>query len=246
MNEDIISIRAVGKISTRDYNRTFIPILKKAGSEGRKIRLLFSVGSEYDGFTSDTGLRDIRPGFKYLSLFERCAIVSDDGWIRDMGYFFGSLIPCPVHVYENNKMDEAKKWLYNGECGLYHCLDRESGVLKLEVSSPLTSASFETLSYKVGEWTDQGGVLRGIVLRVKTFPEWENFTSLLSYSEILEKSNKNIERVALCIEGESPNFLCSFTKIFPKAQVKVINYKNTQEAMNWAENRGLLYQLSQV
>lgn len=76
-------VGARGKVTKEDYERVLQPILDEARSQGRRIRLLYHFGPEFDGFTAGGAWEDARLGLRYLRLFERCAIVSDIGWVRE-------------------------------------------------------------------------------------------------------------------------------------------------------------------
>lgn len=234
INEDIVSIQVKGKITAGDYSRTLIPILKQAHSVGRKVRFLFHLGPEYKGFTLGAGWEDFKLGFKYIRTFERCAIVTDVRWIRTVSSFFGLLFPCPVHVFKNREIDEAKKWLYSRETGLEHHLDRENGVLEIDISGPLTSASFDTLTREADEWIASKGALSGLVIHVKKFPGWEDLGSLLSHVTFIKNHHHKIKKVALCSDGKLPYMVSGLAEVFVEAEVKIFKYRKLPEALSWA------------
>ena len=43
--------------------------------------------------------------------FEKCAVVTDTRWVHDAVKLFGVLMPCPVQLYENERLADAKKWI---------------------------------------------------------------------------------------------------------------------------------------
>lgn len=56
-------MKAVGKISKQDYEDVFEPILRAARREGRRMRFLYQLGAEYDGFTPSAAWEDANLGF---------------------------------------------------------------------------------------------------------------------------------------------------------------------------------------
>lgn len=107
----IEGVKAVGKITKEDYDNVLEPILDDARREGRRIRFLYQLGAEFDGFTPGAAWEDARIGFRSLRLFDGCAIVSDTGWIREVARLAGFLLPCPVRVFENQARANAIEWL---------------------------------------------------------------------------------------------------------------------------------------
>jgi hypothetical protein len=100
-------LRAKGKITREDYDSVVQPLLDDARSQGRRIRLLYHFGPEFEGVTAGRAWEDARLGLRYLRLFERCAIVSDVGWIREASRVVGALMPCPVKAFGNAEWQDA-------------------------------------------------------------------------------------------------------------------------------------------
>src|SRR5512146_2555013 len=89
-------LRASGSVTKEDYEKVLRPLLEDARSQGRRIRLLYQFGQEFHGFTAGGAWEDAWLGMRYLRLFERCAIVSEIGWIRESSRLFGAMMRCPV------------------------------------------------------------------------------------------------------------------------------------------------------
>jgi len=50
-------------------------------------------------------------GMKHLASWDRIALVSDHPMINSLARFFGHIFPCPVRIYKNADLEEAKKWI---------------------------------------------------------------------------------------------------------------------------------------
>ena len=50
--EGIDGVKAVGRVSKEDYERVFEPLIDGARREGRRIRLLYQFGPEFEGSTA--------------------------------------------------------------------------------------------------------------------------------------------------------------------------------------------------
>ena len=107
----IDGVRAIGKISKEDYEQVFVPLLDEARREGRRIRFLYQLGPEFEGFTPGAAWEDAKIGLHFLRLFDGCAVVTDLAWIRESTRLAGFFMPCPVSVFSNNEFAEAVDWL---------------------------------------------------------------------------------------------------------------------------------------
>ena len=92
----IDGVKAIGKISKEDYEHVFVPLLDEARREGRRIRFLYQLGPEFEGFTPGAAWEDAKIGLHSMRLFDGCAVVTDFGWIRESTRLIGFLMPCPV------------------------------------------------------------------------------------------------------------------------------------------------------
>ena len=158
----VSGVRATGKVTTDDYERVFNPLMEAAHREGRRVRLLYEVPPEFKGFTAGAGLEDMRMGMKYLRLFERCAVVTDVGWLRDATRLFGAMMPCPVKVFPNAERAQAIAWLGAPVLStVQHRLLPDIGVLVIEPSQPLGAEDFDAIAATVNPWIDARAACRG-------------------------------------------------------------------------------------
>ncbi|MBS1971521.1 MAG: STAS/SEC14 domain-containing protein [Bdellovibrionales bacterium] len=111
----ILGIRAEDVVTAEDYEMILIPLLDEALRQGRKVRLLYQLSPKFARLTLGAAWDDLKVGLKYMMAFEKVAVVTDIGWIRDAARMFKPLIPCPVHDYANNQLDEAIAWLAGTE-----------------------------------------------------------------------------------------------------------------------------------
>lgn len=234
-NKHIVGFKAIGKITQEDYTKTLLPIFEEARDSGEKLRVFLSFGSDFEGYTLNAAWEDSKFGLKYLRTIEKAAVVSDQRWIKRLSSFFGSLIPCPVKVFDNSQIEAAKAWIEFGKSGLVHSLDEATGVLTVKVFSPLSSEDFEVMGHVVDSYIERKGTLKGIVICAEKFPGWENFGSFLRHFEFIKGHHKLVERVALVADGELSRRLPSMADHFIEAQLKHFDRESLSEAQAWAK-----------
>lgn len=109
--DNILGVDAEGEITAVDYETILIPALEEKLKANKKIRMLYHLGSSFNGFDKKAMVDDAIMGIKHLSAWERIAIASDHEMINILLYFFGYVLSCQVLAFKNNELEEAKKWI---------------------------------------------------------------------------------------------------------------------------------------
>jgi hypothetical protein len=111
LGDGVIGARAVGEVTADDYESTLIPAVEAALAIRDKIRMLYVLGTEFEGYEAEAALDDTRMGLHHWSDFERIAVVTDHGVYRTAIKGFGFLMPGEVRVFGVDELDEAKDWI---------------------------------------------------------------------------------------------------------------------------------------
>jgi SpoIIAA-like len=110
MPPGVIGLRASGKVSAEDYKTVLAPTLDQALAEGGKLRLVYELGADYDGFESGGVWQDLRLGASHFNAFERMALVTDVDWMRHAANALGFLMPGEIKVFPLAERDAAAVW----------------------------------------------------------------------------------------------------------------------------------------
>ncbi len=232
----IDGISAVGRLSKQDYERVYEPLVDGAHRDGRRLRLLYQIGPEFDGFTAGAAWEDAKMGLRTLGVLEGFAIVSDIGWLRESSEFMRFFTPCPVRVFRLKERDEAIAWLQSlpQRARVSHRLLPESGVIVLDVTEPLRAADFDALAATADSWTEAQGALRGFVIHARIFPGWENYKGLLRHIRFVRDHQRKIRRVALAGDSKLTSFLPDLADHFVEAELKSFGFDELDKAKTWA------------
>lgn len=108
--ENVLGVEAIGKVTDDDYERVLLPAVReKLDSEG-KIRLMYVLGDEFDGWTLGAMWEDAKLGGSHLRDWEKVAVVTDEDWLKHMVKAFGWMIPGDVRVFRLEEVEAAKEW----------------------------------------------------------------------------------------------------------------------------------------
>jgi hypothetical protein len=108
-----IGFEASGKISDDDYRDVLVPAVKTALEAGG-VRLLYVLA---DGTSYSPGAvwADTKLWAGNLRGWKRVAVVSDADWLENAVKAFGWMMPGEVKVFDDDDVDDAKKWLVGDE-----------------------------------------------------------------------------------------------------------------------------------
>ncbi len=112
--DNVIAIRAVGEVTSRDYEDRLIPLVRKREAAHGSLRLLMQLGPDFENYTAGAMWDDARLGLTHWRSFDRVAVVSDIGWITRGMKMFAPLMPGEVAVFPTDAMDAARAWICEG------------------------------------------------------------------------------------------------------------------------------------
>jgi hypothetical protein len=203
MPSGIDGLRAVGKLSKEDYDEVMEPLLAGARREDRRLRFLYQLGPDFDGFTAGAAWEDAKLGLHYMRLFEACAVVTDLAWVKDATRLGGFMMPCPVQVFGNQERDKAVSWLRSlPGASLTHRLLPDLGVIVVEVKAALRARDFDALALTADTWIVAHGSLRGLVIHAREFPGWGSLSAFLRHVRFVHDHHRKVGRIALAVDGK--------------------------------------------
>ncbi len=109
--DNVVAITAKGRITREDYEGVVIPAVNELLKRHGKIRLYYEVGAEYAGFDADAAWEDFKVGVEHWKDWDRVAVVTDVGWIRQTTRAFGFLYSGRLKVFGLAQAADARQWL---------------------------------------------------------------------------------------------------------------------------------------
>jgi hypothetical protein len=111
----------------------------------------------------------------------------------------------------------------------------DNGVLIVRPKGALQKKDFDMLSKVTDPWIKTHHHLQGVVISVRKFPGWENFSSFIQHIEFVKTHYRHVQRVALAVNGILPEIMSQLAGYFVKAKIKHFPFENIKEAIQWAE-----------
>jgi hypothetical protein len=110
MPDGVLGVEATGKLSAEDYATVLAPALAAATEGGGKIRIVLVFGGEFEGMEPGAVWQDVRTGIHDWTAWERIALVTDHGWMRDGLRMFAWAVPGEVKAFPADERDAAVAW----------------------------------------------------------------------------------------------------------------------------------------
>jgi len=107
----VLAFTAHGTVTADDYRDLLVPALEQALERTDKVPFLYHFAEDAEGFEAAALWEDAKVGMHHMTSFERIAVVTDKAWLKNATKALGFLMPCPIRVFENAALDEAKVWV---------------------------------------------------------------------------------------------------------------------------------------
>ena len=108
--EHVLGADASGMVTGRDYETVLVPAIEAFVQTHEQVRALIVLGPEFEGFEGGAMWDDAKLGLRKVG-WERLAVVTDRGHIRNLVNTFRFMIPGKVKTFELSQLDEAKTWV---------------------------------------------------------------------------------------------------------------------------------------
>jgi len=113
--DHVVGFSAHGTVTGEDYERTVIPAVEGVARRHGRIRCVYRLAPDFDGFDLAAAWDDAKLGLRHLGGWERIALVSDLKWLRQAARLFAPLMPGTVKAYPDAELDAAIAWAGGGE-----------------------------------------------------------------------------------------------------------------------------------
>ena len=107
---NVVGVVAIDEMTGRDYEQVKIAVNAAVQMVGR-VRLLLQVAPGFTGHTAEASWNEARMGVIHFTNWEKIAVVTDEGWIRGTAILFRLLASCPMKIFGNDALAEAKAWI---------------------------------------------------------------------------------------------------------------------------------------
>lgn len=110
-----VGFRAIGRVTSEDYENILVPEIEAVFSLNNKLRVLYHLGDDFEGFDLGAMWDDAKLGLRHLNGWDRVAVVTDMSWVEAMVSAAGFMRPAELKMFPNADLQVAKAWIAEGE-----------------------------------------------------------------------------------------------------------------------------------
>ena len=107
----LTGFRAVGKITSDDYQKIIYPLADSVAKAFGKINYLLVIETPLSNYTAGAWIDDALLGLKHFTKWRRIAIVSEVDGIKKFTNIFGKLVPGEAKGFKMEELPQAKVWV---------------------------------------------------------------------------------------------------------------------------------------
>lgn len=108
---NVVGFKASGHVDAGDYQSVLDPAVSAALASNDKVRFLYVLGSDFDGYTGGAMWEDTKVGVGHWARWEKIALVTDNRLYHDAVKAFAWMFPGDLKVYPLADLDAAKEWV---------------------------------------------------------------------------------------------------------------------------------------
>lgn len=109
--DDVIGIKANGKITHDDYVENIIPHFESMFETYGNLKVLYVLGEDFDGYELAALWNDATYGIRHWTHISHIAIVTDEQWPHSLMSLFAPFFPGEVKIFTQDHLSEAKDWI---------------------------------------------------------------------------------------------------------------------------------------
>ncbi|QXM26080.1 STAS/SEC14 domain-containing protein [Elioraea tepida] len=114
-------------------------------------------------------------------------------------------------------------------------LDRQRGILVVEISGPLSVADIERISALLDPYLADAGRLRGMLVDARRHPGWSDIEAILSHERFLRDHAPLIDRIALVTDSDLVAVLTRFATLGRCPALRRFPWSEYHAARAWLE-----------
>ncbi|MXU66348.1 SpoIIAA family protein [Oceanomicrobium pacificus] len=107
---DVIAMSIKGRLTSRDYDETLVPLVKKKLERHDKLKVLAIIDDDF-GASAGAIWDDMRVGLSNPFRWRKMALVTDSQWMAQSARFFGPMVPGELAVFPSAERKAAEEWI---------------------------------------------------------------------------------------------------------------------------------------
>ena len=110
---------------------------------------------------------------------------------------------------------------------------RDQNILVITPQGPLEQADFETIAKEVGSVMVSKGKVTGLMINIKSFPGWRNFSAFAAHLKFVAHHHREIERIAVVTNSRLLKIIPRLAGYFVHPEIRLFSFEQKEQALSW-------------
>ncbi len=194
MPEGTLGFRFHGRVTADDYRSVLTPALERGLEQHDRLKLLAVLAGDFEAYEVGAAWEDSKELVRHWGGFERLAVVSEVPWVRLAMQVFAPALPCPVRLFANDQVEDARRWLAES-LGTIH-LSREGEVVTARLIGSLEASAYERAEAEIDALFSHSDGVR-LLLDLRDFDGWAGLGALGHHLGLIRDHRRSLRRVAV-------------------------------------------------
>ena len=112
---------------------------------------------------------------------------------------------------------------------------REQNILIITPQGPLEEADFQAIAKEVDPAIISKGKVAGLMINMKSFPGWRNFTAFRAHLRFVANHQRAIERIAVVTNSRFLKIIPGIAGYFVHPEIRLFGFEQKEQALSWLE-----------
>lgn len=218
------------QISGEEMQRQVIPEVETALLEQEQIKALVVIEPSFEGLSLEAAWDDTNLGLRHWDGFERLAVVTDLGWVRQASRALAVLLPYPVQVFGLSQQEEARRWL-SEDLGTVH-LERQGEVITISLIGLLDPNVYARIDDDLANLFSQVERPR-VLLDLRQFDGWLALGALRQHLALIRDYRHRAQKLAVVSHGPWMQIAQRLLRSFSHADTQTFGSQDLLAAQTW-------------
>ncbi|MDP8298492.1 MAG: STAS/SEC14 domain-containing protein [Candidatus Tantalella remota] len=110
-HDNIVGVKASGKVTDADYKDVIIPKLDSVLSEYDKSNFLYYLSDEFEGFELGAMWDDLKYASGHHKKFNKIALVGGNKWVEWSTSVCGHMMNAEIRTFSDDQLSDAWQWV---------------------------------------------------------------------------------------------------------------------------------------
>lgn len=116
--DNVVAVVASGEVTGQEFRDVLVPAVEARLKTHDKLNLYYQFAPDFSTMRAEAMWEDTKLDIGHWREWDRIAIITDVGWVREGARLAVMLLHRPVRVFTNAEAEAAREWVTGGDARL--------------------------------------------------------------------------------------------------------------------------------